>query len=175
MFGHIRHYFRWNSGVDVGDYAEIFDRFSELTRSSHTFTDAADNLYTARIRPYVTSSLKSFRDPLHLALPVSDPLIIVGWFGLLLCFQRGQRIGLLVLAVPFAVIYVAAVSAHIFGDNRHAHPLIPIIIVGFVKVADDFFTKAWWRFDAESFRLRRFRRRVSLIGHWVLRPRWQSR
>jgi hypothetical protein len=48
------------------------------------------------------------------------------------------------LAVPFAVIYVAAVSAHIFGDNRHAHPLIPIVIVGFVKVVDDFFANGFW-------------------------------
>jgi hypothetical protein len=38
----------------------------------------------------------------------------------------------------------AAVYTHIFGDNRHAHPLIPIIIVGAVKVIDDFFTKCVW-------------------------------
>jgi hypothetical protein len=42
------------------------------------------------------------------------------------------------------VIYAVAVYTHIFGDNRHAHPLIPIIIVGFVKVMDDFFTRGYW-------------------------------
>jgi hypothetical protein len=46
--------------------------------------------------------------------------------------------------VPFAVIYAVAVYTHIFGDNRHAHPLIPIIIAGFVKVVDDFFTRGYW-------------------------------
>ncbi|WP_141686652.1 hypothetical protein [Bradyrhizobium sp. LMTR 3] len=145
MFNHIRHYFHWNSGVDGGSYTEVFDRFSEMTRASHIFSDVADNFYVSRIRPYVTDSLKSLRDPLRLTLLVSDPLIIVSWLGLLLCFRRGQRIGLLALAVPFAVIYVAAFYAHIFGDNRHAHPLIPIVVVGFVKVADEFLANGWWR------------------------------
>jgi hypothetical protein len=45
------------------------------------------------------------------------------------------------------------VYTHIFGDNRHAHPLIPIIVVGFVKVVDDFFTRGYWS---------RFRERVQL-------------
>jgi len=76
----------------------------------------------------VTDSWKSFRDPLHLTFFVSDPIIIVAWFGLFLFFWPGQRVALLTLAVPFAVIYAAAVYTHIFGDNRHAHPLIPIII-----------------------------------------------
>jgi hypothetical protein len=48
------------------------------------------------------------------------------------------------MTIPFAVIYAVAVYTHIFGDNRHAHPLIPIIIVGFVKVVDDFFTRGYW-------------------------------
>ena len=149
LFRHIRWYFRWNSGVDGGSYVEVFDRFTEMTRSSRTFSEATENLYTARIRPYVTDSLKSFRDPLHLTLVVSDPLIIAAWFGLFLFFWPGQRTTLLVLAVPFAVIYAAAVFAHIFGDNRHAHPLIPIIVVGFVKVVDDFFARGYWsRFRA---------------------------
>ena len=65
---------------------------------------------------------------------------------------RCKTISLVVLAIPFAVIYAAAAYAHIFGDNRHAHPLIPIFIVGFMKVADDFFTKGFWS---------RFRSRLS--------------
>jgi len=88
--------------------------------------------------------LKQFRDPLRLTFFVSDPLILVAWFGLFLFFWPGQRITLLVMAVPFAVIYAAAVYVHVFGDNRHAHPLIPIVIVGFVKVVDDFFTRGYW-------------------------------
>jgi hypothetical protein len=144
LFRHIRYYFRWNSGVDSGSYIELFDRFTEMTKSSHVYSDAAQDFYTARIRPYVTDALKSFRDPLHLAFFVSDPLILIAWFGLFLCFRPGQRTELLVVFVPFAVIYAVAVYTHIFGDNRHAHPLIPIIIVGFVKVVDDFFTKSYW-------------------------------
>jgi len=144
LFGHIRHYFRWNSGVDGGSYAELFDRFAEMTRSSHINSEAAENFYIARIRPYVTDSLKQFRDPLHLTFFVTDPLILIAWFGLFLFFWPGERTTLLMMFVPFAVIYAAAVYTHIFGDNRHAHPLIPIIIVGFVKVVDDLFTKGYW-------------------------------
>jgi hypothetical protein len=144
LFRHIRYYFRWNSGVDPGNYLELFDRFTEMTRSSKVYSEAADNFYSSRIRPYVTDSLKSFRDPLHLTFFVSDPLIIAAWFGLFLMFWPGQRTALLIMLVPFAVIYAVAVYTHIFGDNRHAHPLIPIIIVGFVKVVDDFFTRGYW-------------------------------
>jgi hypothetical protein len=144
LFRHIRSYFRWNSGVDSGSYLELFDRFAEMTQSSHIYSEAAENFYVARIRPYVSDSLKQFRDPLHLAFFVSGPLILIAWFGLYLLFWPGQRITLLVLIAPFAVIYAVAVYTHIFGDNRHAHPLIPIVIVGFVKVMDDFFTKGAW-------------------------------
>jgi hypothetical protein len=144
MARHIRWYFRWNSGLDSGSYLEYFDRFTEMTRSSHVYSDAAENFYISRIRPYVTDSLKSFRDPLHLTFFVSDPLILIAWFGLFLFFWPAQRTSLLVMFVPFAVIYAVAVCTHIFGDNRHAHPLIPVIIVGFVKAADDFFTRGIW-------------------------------
>ena len=144
LFRQIRYYFRWNSGVDSGSYIELFDRFAEMTRSSHIYSDAAESFYIARICPYVTDSLKPFRDPLHLTFFVSDPFIIAAWFGLFLFFWPRQRITLLVMAVPFAVIYAVAVYTHIFGDNRHAHPLIPIIIVGFVKLVDDFFARGYW-------------------------------
>jgi hypothetical protein len=144
LFRHIRYYFRWNSGVDPGNYLELFDRFTAMTRSSHVYSDAAENFHIARIRPYVTDALKPLRDPLHLTFFVSDPLILVGWFGLFLFFWPGQRTELLVMFVPFAVIYAVAVYTHIFGDNRHAHPLIPIVIAGFVKVVDDFFTRDYW-------------------------------
>ncbi len=149
MFRHFRIYFRWNSGVDNGTYSggsyiETFDQFSKMTRSSHVFSDAAENLYTASIRPYITDSLKQFRDPLHLTFFVSDPLIITAWFGLFLFFWPRQRITLLVLIVPFAVIYAVVLYTNVSGDNRHAHPLIPIIIVGFVKVIDDFFVRGYW-------------------------------
>jgi hypothetical protein len=144
LFSHIRSYYRWNSGVDSGSYIELFDRYSEMTRATHVYSEAAENFYISRIRPYVTDSLKSFRDPLHLAFFVSDPLILVAWFALFRAFWPGQRMTLLVLIVPFAVIYAVAVYTHIFGDNRHAHPLIPIIVVGFVKAVDDFLTAACW-------------------------------
>jgi hypothetical protein len=144
LFRHTRYYFRWNAGVDGGSYLELFDRFTEMTRSSQVFSDRAELFYNARIRPYVTESLKQFRDPLHLTFFISDPLILVAWFGLFLFFWPGQRAALLTLIVPFAVIYAVAVYTHIFGDNRHAHPLIPIIIVGFVKVVDEFFTRGYW-------------------------------
>jgi hypothetical protein len=150
LFRHIRYYFRWNSGVDPGNYLELFDRFTEMTRSTGVYSEAAENFYSSRIRPYVTDSLKSFRDPLHLTFFVSDPLILIAWFGLFLMFWPVQRTALLIMLVPFAVIYGVAVYTHIFGDNRHAHPLIPIVIVGFVKVVDDFFTKGYW----SRFRMR---------------------
>jgi hypothetical protein len=144
LFSHIRHYFRWNSGVDHGSYVELFDRFTEMTRSSHIYSDAAENFYIARIRPYITDSLKPFRDPLRLAFLVNDPLIVIAWFGLFRFFWPGQRTAVVMMFVPFAVIYSVAVYTHIFGDNRHAHPLIPIIIAGFVKVVDDFFIGDYW-------------------------------
>ena len=144
LFRHIRNYWRWNSGVASVNYVDIFDNFSEMTRSSQIYSDAAVNFYAARIRPYVTDSLKSFRDPLRFTLFVTDPFILIAWFGLFLCFWPGQRTALLTMFVPFAVIYAVAVYAHIFGDNRHAHPLLPIIVVGLVKVADDFFTRGIW-------------------------------
>lgn len=144
LFRHIRYYYRWNSGVDGGNYVEMFDTFSEVTRSSQTYSDAAQRFYASRIRPYVTDSLKSFRDPLHLAWFVSDPLILLAWLGLFLCFWPKQKTALLTMFVPFAVIYAVAVYTHIFGDNRHAHPLIPVIVVGLVKAVDDFFTRGIW-------------------------------
>lgn len=144
LFRHIRYYFRWNAGVDGGDYVELFDRFAAMTRSSHIYSEAAETFYIDRIRPYVSDSLKQFRDPLRLTFFVSDPLILVAWFGLFLFFWPGQRTALLTLIIPFAVIYAVTVYTHIFGDNRHAHPLIPIVIVGFVKVVDDFFIQGYW-------------------------------
>ena len=151
LFRHIRNYFRWNSGVARTNYVETFDTYTEMTRSSQIYSEAANDFYTARIRPYVTNSLKSLRDPLHLTLFVSDPLILVAWLGLFLCFWSGQRTTLLVIFVPFAVIYAVAVYTHIFGDNRHAHPLLPIIVVGLVKVVDEFFARGiWTRFRARG-------------------------
>jgi hypothetical protein len=149
LFRNARIYFRWNSGVDNGSYSggnylQTFDRFSEMTRSSHVITEEAQAFYISRIRPYVTESLKRFRDPLHLAFFVSDPLIVAGWYGLFLCFWPRERTTLLLMFIPFAVIYAAAAYAHIAGDNRHAHPLIPIIIVGFMKVADEFLARNHW-------------------------------
>jgi len=154
MLRHIRWYFRWNSGVYDESYIEIFDRFTEMTRSSHVYSETAENFYISRIRPYVTDALKPFRDPLHLTFFISDPLILISWFGLFLLFWPGLRTELLVLFVPFAVIYAVAVTTHIFGDNRHAHPLIPIVIVGFVKVVDDFFTRGYWSRLRERLRRR---------------------
>ena len=144
LFRHIRSYYRWNSGVDSSSYPELFDKFTEMTRATHLYSEAAKNFYIASIRPYVTDSLKSFRDPLHLAFFVSDPLILIAWFGLFLFFWPEQRMTLLVVIAPFVLIYAVAVYTHIFGDNRHAHPLISIVVVGFVKVVDDFFTKGAW-------------------------------
>jgi hypothetical protein len=144
LFRQIRYYFRWNAGVDGSSYVDLFDSFTKTTRSSQTFTESAENFYIARIRPYVTDSLKPYRDPLHLTSLVSDPLIILGWFGIWLFFWSADRIALLIMAVPFATIYAVAVYTHIFGDNRHAHPLIPIVIIGVIKVADHFFTRDVW-------------------------------
>jgi hypothetical protein len=159
LFRHFRSYFRWNSGVDNGSYAggnyiEIFDRFADMTRATHMYSDAAQDFYIARIRPYVTEKLKPLRDPLHLTLLVSDPLILTAWFGLFLCFWPGQRITLIATFVPFAVIYAVIAYTDVLGDNRHAHPLIPIVIVGFVKVVDDFFAKGYWSRIRERLRLR---------------------
>jgi hypothetical protein len=146
LFSHFRAYFRWNSGVDSGNaggYIATFDQFAELARSSHIFSEAAENFYIARIRPYVTDSLKAFRDPLRLSFLVSDPLIIVAWVGLFLFFWPGQRTALLTMFVPFAIIYAAAAYAMTF-DIRYSHPLAPIIIVGFVKAVDEFFIRGCW-------------------------------
>jgi hypothetical protein len=96
-----------------------------MTRSSGIYSDAAQNFYLARIRPYVTDWLKQLRNLLHLTFFVSDPFIIAAWFGLFLFFWSGQRGTLLILIVPFAVI-----NAVVVHDNRHAPPLIPIIILG---------------------------------------------
>lgn len=150
LYQHIRWYYRWNSGVSEDSYIERFDRFTDMTRSSHIYSDAAEDFYIARIRPYVTDSLKRFRDPLHLTFFVNDPFVVAAWLGLFLLFWSNQRATLVVLIVPFAVIYIAAAYAHILGDNRHAHPLIPIIIVGLAKVGDELLTrfirsKLYWR------------------------------
>jgi hypothetical protein len=158
LYRHIRTYYRWNSGVDSNSYIEMFDKYAEMTRSMHIYSEGAQRLYIARIRPYVTDALKPFRDPLHLTFFVSDPLILIAWFGMFLCFWPEQRITLLVMAVPFAVIYAVAVYTHVFGDNRHAHPLIPIVIVGFVKVVDDFFIRGYWSGFRERLRLSMKRR-----------------
>jgi hypothetical protein len=149
LFRNARAYFRWNSGVDNGSYSggnylETFDMFSQMIRSSHVITEETQEFYISRIRPYVTESLKRFRDPLHLTFFVSDPLIVAGWFGLFLCFWPRERMILLLMFVPFAVIYAVVVYTNISGDNRHSHPLIPIIIIGFMKVADEFFARNYW-------------------------------
>jgi hypothetical protein len=149
VYRNARIYFRWNSGVDNGTYAgasyvQVFDRFSEMTRAQRVFSEAAQDFYVAKIRPYVTDSLKRFRDPLHLAFWVTDPFVVAGWFGLVLCFWPLQRMTLLLVFVPFAVIYAVVVYTHIAGDNRHAHPLLPIIIVGCMKLVDEFFARNYW-------------------------------
>jgi hypothetical protein len=92
-------------------------------------------------------------DPLHLTFFISDPLILIAWFGLFLLFWPGQRLALVTMLVPFAVIYAVAAYTHIFGDNRHAHPLIPITIVGLMKVVDDFFVRGYWSRFRERTRL----------------------
>jgi fatty acid desaturase len=70
--------------------------------------------------------------------------IIAAWFALLLFFWPGQPTTLLVLIVSFAVIYALTVYTHIFGDRHHARPLIPIIIVGFIKLVGDPFIRGDW-------------------------------
>lgn len=139
-----RAYWRWNSGLANESYLETFDRFTEMTRSLKIFTEAADEFYIARIRPYITDVSKPFRDPLRLLFSVSDPLIVLGWVGMFLCFWPQQRLTLLVLAAPFVVIYAASAYAAVVGDNRHAHPLLPIIVVGCMKAADEFFARRLW-------------------------------
>jgi hypothetical protein len=150
LYKHIRWYYRWNSGVSEDSYIGRFDRFTDMTRSSHIYSDAAEDFYIARIRPYVTDSFKRFRDPLHLTLFVSDPFVVAAWLGLFLLCWPDRRGTLVILIVPFAVIYIAAAYAHILGDNRHAHPLIPIIVIGLAKVGEEFLTgftrpKLCWR------------------------------
>jgi hypothetical protein len=149
LYRHHRQYWRWNSGLSDVSYLEIFDRFTEMTRASNLYTAPADEFYTTSIRPYVTDRLKQFRDPLRLLFIVNDPLIVLGWVGLIVCFWPRQKTTLLVFAGALAVIYVAAAYAHIFGDNRHAHPLLPIIIVGIVKVMDELVARRrpWMRFS----------------------------
>jgi hypothetical protein len=166
LYRHIRWYYHWNAGVYAESYLEIFDRFIEMSRTQGVYSEAAQRFYVTRIRPYVTDSMKSFRDPLHLTFIASDPLILIAWFGLFLCFWPGQRTTLLVMFAPFALIYVVAVYSHIFGDNRHAHPLIPIIVVGFVKAVDDFFSKGYWSRlrGSRIFRVRRSALRIAPEG-----------
>jgi len=43
------------------------------------------------------------------------------------------------------VVYAAAAYAHVFGDSRHAHPLLPIIVVGIVKAMDEFIARRPWK------------------------------
>jgi hypothetical protein len=57
-----------------------------------------------------------------------------------------------------------AVYTHIAGDNRHAHPLIPIIIVGFMKVVDESFVRNYWS------KLRR----VNILSRSKIRPSEKS-
>ncbi len=145
MFRHHWAYWRWNSGLDKGSYLEYFDRFVEMSRALKVYSKAAEDFYVASIRPYITDTLKPFRDPLHLRYLLTDPFIIVAWIGLFLCFWPAQRMTLLVIAVPFGVIYATVVYTHVFGDNRHSHPLIPIIVVGAVKAAEAFFEGRYWK------------------------------
>jgi hypothetical protein len=144
LLKHYLRYWRWNSGVNQGSYLESFDQFAEMTRSSKAYTEAAQEFYINRIRPYVTDALKSFRDPLRMRIMVTDPFFVMAWVGLFLCFWPKQRMTLLIIAVPFCVIYAAGAYALILGDNRYSHPLIPIIVVGAVKAVEDFFEERRW-------------------------------
>jgi hypothetical protein len=145
LFRHHWGYWRWNSGLDKGSYLEYFDRFVEMSRALKVYSKTAEDFYVASIRPYITDTLKPLRDPLHLRYLLTDPFIIVAWIGLFLCFWPAQRMTLLVIAVPFGVIYATVVYTHVFGDNRHSHPLIPVMVVGAVKAAEAFFEGRYWK------------------------------
>ena len=127
---HLEHYYRWNAGLDPGDYRQTFAQFRHMYLDTpQLYSSDVIEWYTGRVGPFVRSQPSILR---YITLPISiippDAFILAGICGIFVMAGRDWRL-LFLLGLSMAPIYVAAVSATVVGDNRYAHLLWPFASV----------------------------------------------
>jgi hypothetical protein len=134
MRAHLQFYYRWNAGLDSMDYAKQFREYERLYRSApRYYSEGAIDWYTSRVAPYVLAHPFPWRDFLKLNAIPPDILIFFGLFGLIMMSFNDWKL-IFILGLLLAPIYGATVSTVLIGDNRYAHLLWPIYILGIVAL-----------------------------------------
>jgi hypothetical protein len=129
--GHLQYYYRWNAGLSADDYKTVFDSYPDRALSiPGLFTKAAVDWHAARVGPYVRAQPSAMRSVVgwQTALP-ADILIVIGMLGFAMLVRWDWRFVSL-LAMAMGLVYLAAVTATVVGDNRHAHLLWPFYLCG---------------------------------------------
>jgi hypothetical protein len=130
MLSHLRYYYIWNSGLGA-NYADQFWAFERRYRDIRYFEGKPVDWYTSRVGPFVKAQPTAWRDFLKLSIISPDLLIVLGLAGIAMIVRLQWRLAFL-FGLPIFAVYVAALSATVVGDNRHAHLLWPFYILGVV-------------------------------------------
>lgn len=138
-FGHMRHYFRWNAGLDKGNYRATFATYVERYRAQQgLYSDSAIRWYDSRVGPHVRESPGLLRRSVGwmLALP-PDVIVLLGMAGFALLSRNDLRYAGILIAAA-GPVFAAALLATVAGDNRHAYPLFPLYFLGMTVMAEKF-------------------------------------
>ncbi|MEM9575095.1 MAG: hypothetical protein AAF870_07690, partial [Pseudomonadota bacterium] len=152
LYNHLRRYYLWNSGFSESNYVKYFETFSKLAKDRpELFDQQTIEWNDSRLHHFVKPHPWSLRKAVYfmVAMP-SDILILTGMVGFVFMMRRDWRM-MMILPASMALVYVAALSSHIVGDNRHSHFLWPLYLAGIVGL-----------FDYATIRLAGFRRSTQL-------------
>lgn len=135
LSAHLQRWYRWNAGVDAGDYVALFRIFDEMYRPAPYYTESTIDWYKKRVEGFVVAHPDPLRDVFQLSTVAPDVLIAAGLFGFVLVSRRDKRL-IAILVFLMALNYAASLSAGLLGDNRYAHLLWPFYLVGIVALLD---------------------------------------
>lgn len=154
LYDHLRRYYLWNSGFSESDYLQYFEIFTKLAEDRPEFFDQQTIEWNdSRLHRFVKPHPWSLRKGMYFMVAIpSDFLILTGMVGFVFMMRRDWRM-MLILPASMALVYVAALSSHIVGDNRHSHFLWPLYLAGIIGL-----------FDCATIRLANFRRLKPLLS-----------
>jgi hypothetical protein len=126
---HQEYYYQWFGWTQKDDYQATFDSFIRSNRQeSNLYSAAAIDRYVAVLRPHISDSPISTKDPLRLA-EIPPDLFVAGWLVcLLVMLFRAPAIAAL-FVFPVATVLIAVLTVPI-GSIRYAHPLVPFYLIG---------------------------------------------
>jgi hypothetical protein len=135
MLSHLQYYYAWNAGVSTARYSDQFAAFERRYRDIPYFGKDSVDWYVSRVGPFVKDHPAPWRDLFRLSAISPDLLIALGLAGLASIVRLQWRLAFL-FGLPVVSVYAAALSASVVGDNRHAHLLWPLYILGVVACCE---------------------------------------